>query len=51
MQTDLVIVIHVLEVVLFTDEQVEVFLPVRMHGIHVCLKTRQVLEYDPSHLI
>lgn len=44
MQTDFVIIIHVLEVVLFTDEQVEVFLPIRMYGIHVCLKTRLVLE-------
>lgn len=40
MQTDFVIIIHVLEVVLLTDEQVEVFLPVCMYGIHVCLKTR-----------
>lgn len=32
------IVIHVLEVILFTNEQVEIFLPICMNGLHVRLK-------------
>lgn len=31
------VVFHVLQVALLTDEQVQVLLPLRVHGLHVCL--------------
>lgn len=36
----LVVVLHVLQVALLTDEQVQILLPVCMHGLHVSLPER-----------
>lgn len=33
----LVVVFHVLQVALLTDEQVQILLPISMHGLHVSL--------------